>query len=109
MFKKTIAAVLVSLALVAALHAQNAEYGTRTITTTATLIFSNPGQRGWKVLVRNTSAVNIFVGRSDATTTAASFRIDPGDAASFVLPAGDSIYGLVATGSQEIYYSASLY
>lgn len=88
---------------------QNAEYSPKTIAATATLIFANVSQRGYKVMVRNTSAVDVYIGRSNVATGSGGFRVSAGDAASFVVATGDSIYGVVAAATADIYYAANVY
>lgn len=73
-----------------------------TIATTATVIYTVPGNTTQTVLVRNPSAVSIYVGAA-SVTTANGFELATLDAASFALAPGDVLYGIVATGTQVVH------
>lgn len=78
-----------------------------TVTDTATMIYTNQGNTSMRVLVRNPSAVSVYVGASDVLSST-GFEIAAGDAAAFVISGGDSIFGIVASGSQIIHRAVGL-
>lgn len=73
-----------------------------TVSTSATLIFTAPLAGVSRVLIRNPSAVSVYVGPS-TVTTANGFEIAAGDALAINLGYGDPIYGIVAAATQVVY------
>lgn len=71
--------------------------------TTATLIFTAPLAGNSRVLIRNPSAVSVYVGPS-GVTTATGFEIAAGDSIGINLSYGDTIYGVVAASTQTVYW-----
>lgn len=79
-----------------------------TVATTATLLYTAPSSGvcpaspACRVLVRNPSAVSVYVG--DATvTTATGFEIASGDALATNVRSGDALYGIVAAATQVVH------
>lgn len=74
-----------------------------TVATTATLIFTAPATGSMaRVLVRNPSAVSVYVGDA-AVTTANGFEIAAGDSLGINLNSGDPLFGIVASATQVVY------
>lgn len=74
-----------------------------TVAATATLIYTAPNTaRGAKVLIRNPSAVSVYVG-SAAVTTATGFEIAAGDALGLQLYQNELIYGIVAAATEVVH------
>lgn len=74
-----------------------------TVATTATLIYTAPLAGNSRVLIRNPSAVSVYVGPS-GVTTATGFEIAAGDSLGINLSYGDTIYGVVAAATQTVYW-----
>lgn len=79
-----------------------------TVAATATVIYAVPDNRARTVLVRNPSSVSVYFGNSDVTTSN-GFEIAAGNAASFVLEPDDTLYGVVATGTQVVHRVVGVY
>lgn len=77
-------------------------YSRVTVATTATLIFTAPLSGMARVLVRNPSAVSVYVGDVSVLTTT-GFEIAAGDAVGINLDSGDKLYGIVAAATQVVY------
>ena len=77
--------------------------GRTTLTTSPTLIYG-PTSATRKLLVRNPSAVSVYIGTSAVLTTT-GFEIAAGDAASFTVARGDSLYGTVAAATQVVHWA----
>ena len=73
-----------------------------TVATTATLIYTAPIAGTGRVLVRNPSAVSVYVG-SAAVLTTTGFEIAAGDSLAINLSYGDTLYGIVAAATQVVY------
>lgn len=73
-----------------------------TIAATATLIITAPPSSGQTVLVRNPSAVSVYLGDS-TVTTANGFEVAAGDAVSITLGYNDTLYGIVAAATQVVH------
>lgn len=73
-----------------------------TIATTATLIYTAPLAGNSRVLVRNPSAVSVYVGPAGVLTTT-GFEIAAGDSIGINLSYGDTLYGVVAAATQVVY------
>lgn len=93
--------VVVLLALLAS-SASALVTGRVTVATTATLIFTAPLAGNSRVLIRNPTAVSVYVGGS-GVTTATGFEIAAGDSLGINLSYGDAIYGVVAASTQVVY------
>jgi len=93
--------VALVLALATAAHAFAA---TRvTVATTATLIYTAPNTgRGSRVVIRNPSAVSVYIGGAAVLTTT-GFEIAAGDALSLSLQANETVYGVVAAATQVVH------
>lgn len=73
-----------------------------TVATTATLIYTAPLAGNSRVLVRNPSAVSVYVGPAGVLTTT-GFEIAAGDSLGINLSYGDALYGVVAAATQVVY------
>ncbi|HLX21639.1 MAG TPA: hypothetical protein VKR23_15950 [Gaiellaceae bacterium] len=73
-----------------------------TVASTATLIYTAPPGFTGRVLVRNPSAVSVYVGSASVTTTT-GFEIAAGDALGINVVPADTLYGIVATGTQVVH------
>lgn len=105
---KRLTIALIAAVLLLAQAASSATWTRVTVAATSTLIYTVPDGQARKVLIRNPSAVSVYVGATGVTTTT-GFEIATLDAASFVLVAGDSIYGVVAASTQVVHTAASQY
>lgn len=91
------------LALLLAVTGHAATMTRVTVATTATLVYTAPATgRGAVVLIRNPSAVSVYVG-SSAVTTATGFEIAAGDALSLALQSQETVYGIVAAATQVVH------
>lgn len=80
-----------------------------TIASTSTVIYANTTDaRARKVLVRNPSSVSVYV-CTCTVTTADGFEIAAGDAASFIANPGETLNGVVATGTQVVHRSVGVF
>lgn len=102
--------ILCTILLVAALAAAPLEAvsATRvTVAATATVIFTARGGVS-KVLIRNPTAVSVYIGGS-GVTTATGFEIAAGDAVSVALEKQEAIYGIVASGTAIVHVLEGVY
>lgn len=76
---------------------------TVSVGTSATLIYSVPTTTalGSSLLVANTGAATVFVGDS-GVTTGAGFPVNAGQQVSIGLTGGESLYGIVASGTVTV-------
>lgn len=72
-----------------------------TVSTTATLIYTAPPGSVGSVLVRNPSAVSVYLG-TVAITTATGFELPAGASVQINLYNQDRLYGIVAAATQEV-------
>jgi hypothetical protein len=94
--------LLVLVLLLGALPARAAFVGRRvTVAVTATLLYTAPGFGG-KVLIRNPSAVSVYVGPAAVLTTT-GFEIAAGDALSVNVYPNDAVYGIVAAATEIVH------
>lgn len=74
-----------------------------TVATTATLIFTTTGGTGGSnVLIRNPGTVSVYLGGS-GVTAATGFELAPGDAVSLQIRRSDTVYGIVASGTNIVH------
>lgn len=74
-----------------------------TVATTATLIYTAPNTpQGARVLIRNPSAVSVYLGPATVATTT-GFEVAAGDAVSVALYPNETIYGVVAAATQVVH------
>lgn len=69
------------------------------VTTAATALASGVG----RVAVQNRGVVPVYVGTTDAVTTATGLQLDPGQALSADLAPPDALYGIVAAGTATVH------
>lgn len=69
--------------------------------TTATSVLA-AGVGGGRVRVRNAGAASVFLGAS-GVTTAAGYELTTGSTVDLVLEANETLYGIVATGTQTVH------
>ena len=69
-----------------------------TVTTSATALASADSDQD-EVAITNTGATDVYVGPS-GVTTASGFPVAAGGSLSVTLPAGETIYGIVASGTE---------
>jgi hypothetical protein len=99
---KRLVFVLLVAVFLASLPARAVGISRITVATTATLIFTAQPAGTSRVLIRNPSAVSVYVGPA-GVTTATGFEIVAGDALGINLANGDTIYGVVAAATQVVY------
>lgn len=75
------------------------------VATSATVLYTSPNWQ-MSVLIRNPSAVSVYIGGSDVTTST-GFEVAAGDAISYILDPLDSIYGVVAASTQTMHILAA--
>lgn len=88
--------------LACATSASAITYARVTVSTSATLLYTAPTSGAGRVLVRNPSAVSLYVGDINVTT-ATGFEIAAGDALAVNLSNGDRLYGIIVAATQVIH------
>jgi hypothetical protein len=78
--------------------------GIVTVGTTATLLSSGSvGRDGQTVLVQNpSSGSNVFLGGSGVTSTSYGFLLEGGVAFAIELQNGETLFGITASGTQNV-------
>jgi len=72
-----------------------------TVATTETLIYTAP-VGGATVIVRNPGTVSVYLGPTGVLTTT-GFELAAGDAMSIPMGSGDTLYGIVASGTNVVH------
>lgn len=72
--------------------------------TSATTILAPGGssERDGQVIIYNNGAADVFVGATDAVTTSTGVPIAAGGNLALQLPPGRPVYGIVASGTEEV-------
>lgn len=78
-----------------------------TVTTSATAILDgttgeNPHNRGGQVLVYHNGTNDVFLGSDSGVTTSTGIALSAGETLGVELGAGRAIYGIVASGTEEV-------
>ena len=83
------------------------EFGQVTVSDTATEIVPSNGTEHRHVLLHDPSGgASVFIGDSTVTTTT-GFELEAQETESFRLEPGESLWGIVSTGTQTVSYFAS--